>query len=365
MKRVLSLSIGNNYATFAGTFDASKLSAGQITIIDADTLALATSSTTRFQFAQFDSDYGARLSPVIDKATVFASQRAAYVAPKPQREVLDFTALTPVIGQNYLFYITALGRKRSVERQRAVYSVVATTTNRVDLINQFVNLINRDVRDYITASAIGNTLALVSKELGFNFGIAFDPTFLPNVTLVAAGSGKLRASEGIGSGTAVRLLEEEAKAYLSYLNRIEYKDEPTFYTVTTPTFVALTAPSTANVTNASATIAGNFSTSGLAVGDLIRITSGTTTDYRVIAINGTTNIVLDRPFEGTTNATLAIANILVAREYDVYTINFGTRGGTQLSRAQVNPLVHIVALRSNAAAKTAFETLLTSIIPLA
>jgi hypothetical protein len=98
------------------------------------------------------------------------------------------------------------------------------------------------------------------------------------------------------------------------------------------------APSTGTtvgVTNASTAVTGvgtSFLTD-LDIGDVLIITSGTTTKNRVAAIASNTALTLADNFTGTTAATLAIANVKIQQQPKyVYQDSDGTTGKASLEQ---------------------------------
>ena len=90
---------------------------------------------------------------------------------------------------------------------------------------------------------------------------------------------------------------------------------------------------TVNVTNASTAVtgAGTAFLTDLDIGDVLIITSGTTTKNRVAAIASNTALTLADNFTGTTAATLAIANVKIQQQpKDVYQNSNAPRGQAAL-----------------------------------
>lgn len=79
---------------------------------------------------------------------------------------------------------------------------------------------------------------------------------------------------------------------------------------------APSAGTTVGVTNASAAVTGvgTLFLTDLDIGDVVIITSGTTTKNRVAAIASDTALTLADNFTGTTAATLAIANVKIQQQ---------------------------------------------------
>lgn len=90
---------------------------------------------------------------------------------------------------------------------------------------------------------------------------------------------------------------------------------------------------TVNVTNASTAVTGVGTAflTDLDIGDVLIITSGTTTKNRVAAIASNTALTLADNFTGTTAATLAIANVKIQQQpKDTYQNSNAPRGQAAL-----------------------------------
>ena len=98
---------------------------------------------------------------------------------------------------------------------------------------------------------------------------------------------------------------------------------------------APSAGTTVSVTNASTAVTGVSTAflTDLSVGDVLMITSGTTTKNRVAAIASNTALTLADNFTGTTAATLAIANVKIQKAPKfVYQDSNQTSGKTSLDQ---------------------------------
>lgn len=119
---------------------------------------------------------------------------------------------------------------------------------------------------------------------------------------------------------------------------------------------ALSAGTTVGVTNGSATVTGSGTQflSDLDIGDVIIITSGTTTKNRVAAIASNTSLTLADNFTGTTAASLAVANVKIQQQpKSVYNDSNHVQGQSGIQKGALEQVFGVDVAEAKAGPKVA------------
>lgn len=112
---------------------------------------------------------------------------------------------------------------------------------------------------------------------------------------------------------------------------------------------------TVNVTNGSTAVTGVGTAflTDLDIGDVLIITSGTTTKNRVVAIASNTALTLADNFSGTTAATLAIANVKIQQQpKSVYSDSNHVQGTTGIGQGALEQVYGVDVAEAKAATGT-------------
>ena len=110
---------------------------------------------------------------------------------------------------------------------------------------------------------------------------------------------------------------------------------------------------TVGVTNASTAVTGSGTTflSDIKNGDVLIITSGTTTKNRVLTVNSNTSLTLADNFTGTTAASLAIANVKIQQQpKSAYTDSNNTANSVTAGKATLEIIYGVDAVEQKVAA---------------
>lgn len=197
--------VAEAYEAIAGDLNAATITAGEITIIDADTRAIATTASKRIQFAVYDPALAAdgftkaiALSPVIyrdnsdGQGNVTYYNYQAYTAPVAMIADAEMTDGGSGIsdGLTYNLKIQLETSRPTWEFQYMqmprFYQVtipVGTATPENYLAAAFADLINADEFAYCTASDAGDVITLTALNTDDTFAVYFfgdnwiDPTF--------------------------------------------------------------------------------------------------------------------------------------------------------------------------------------------
>jgi hypothetical protein len=226
---------------FEVTTGVSPLTAGEITIIDAETRRLATASSKIVSFAWYDKiQAGTVVGDPIVVADDLDARVTAYEAPVKQVYTVQMTSGGAGITAG-LSYILRIGVKSwtdvfSKEFAPKPYNVkIPSGTVNPDqyLATQFNTLINADKGSPVVSTVAGDTITLTAKE----FGIQFLPTIGEENWVDAVITETVAWVRGSGAYTQV-LAEEEA--VLGYRGDL-YRNHNVLRTVASTTYAVSTS----------------------------------------------------------------------------------------------------------------------------
>lgn len=113
---------------------------------------------------------------------------------------------------------------------------------------------------------------------------------------------------------------------------------------------------TVGVTNGTTAVTGSGTTflSDIKNGDVLIITSGTTTKNRVLTVNSNTSLTLADNFTGTTAASLAIANVKIQQQpKNMYQDSNHTGSGAAVGQAQTELIFGVDSAEQKASGQRA------------
>jgi hypothetical protein len=237
------LFVAESYDAISGDLNSATITSGEITIIDADTRQLATTSSKRIQFAVYSPSLAAdgfnkpiRLGPVIARdnsdgqGNVVYYRYCAYQAPVSQVRTAEMTSGGSGItaGLTYILKTIVEGSAENVpfmhKLMPRIYTVsipVGTTNPQNYLAAQFNTLINNDANRFVNSTVSGDVLTLTARSQEDIFNVVFagenwvDPVNTQTVAWVR------------GAGTAAMVKEEEY-LHSGGVNKTEYREHNVF-----------------------------------------------------------------------------------------------------------------------------------------